>query len=296
MAAVTATDDGGITSRRRTTFVVLTAGAATVAAGALALGASSYQGNLAVSTLLLVVVAAGLDLLVGHAGQVSLATGLFMGVGAYTMAWVGVEQRLPLVASVVVAFATAAAVGIALGPVALRVRGVSFAIVTLGALLVGEYVFEQWGTLTGGNAGRSLTGSASLLDEASLHLPVGTQPRTVVWVWFSGLVAVVSVLGCRKFVRSATGRAMRAVRDHRARRGRGCDRRATHDGRRLRPLEWARRGRRRPLRRFPGIRHAGRVRPPFVVAHAHRCRRRRNGQHLGAGLGSDRRRRPPRRR
>ena len=45
----------------------------------------------------------------------------------------------------------AAAVGVAIGPIAVRVRGLYLAFVTLGLVFIGEYVFLNWTTLTGGS-------------------------------------------------------------------------------------------------------------------------------------------------
>jgi branched-chain amino acid transport system permease protein len=179
------------------------------------LGASPFQRNLIVSISILAVAVAGLNLLIGHAGQVSLASGLFVGVGAYTTAWLGADHGMPIIVSIGSSFAAAALIGALLGPAALRVRGNNLAVVTFGALLIGEYVFEQWRSLTGGNAGRSIAGAASRLDGTMVALPFREQPRAVVWAWITTAVALLAVLGCRNIVASAAGRALRAVRDHR---------------------------------------------------------------------------------
>ena len=87
----------------------------------------------------------GLNLLTGYAGQVSLGHAFFLGVGAYTAAVFGGEARgdviglgwdmalwLPLAGIV------PALIGLAVAPLAARVRGLYLAILTLGLVFIGE--------------------------------------------------------------------------------------------------------------------------------------------------------------
>ncbi|NIN10057.1 MAG: hypothetical protein GTO61_01450, partial [Gemmatimonadales bacterium] len=106
--------------------------------------------------------ALGLNLLTGLAGQVSLGHAFFMGIGAYTAAWLGAPEGpllglgLPIWIWLPAAGLVAAAIGVFVGPTAVRVRGLYLAIVTLGLVFIGEYVFRNWRSLTGGSqAGRS---------------------------------------------------------------------------------------------------------------------------------------------
>ena len=90
----------------------------------------------------------GLNLLTGYAGQVSLGHAFFLGVGAYTAAVFGGEASggviglgwdmalwLPLAGIV------PALVGLAVAPLAARVRGLYLAILTLGLVFIGEHIF-----------------------------------------------------------------------------------------------------------------------------------------------------------
>lgn len=158
----------------------------------------------------------GLNLLTGYTGQVSLGHAFFLGVGAYTAAYVGDELELPLVVWLPAATLLAGLIGAVIGPFALRLRGQYLGIVTLGLVFLGLHLFENWNSVTGGNTGRSV-GDASVavgpVDFAALE--VGGQAYTVEqsYFWFVwALVGLVALLA-KNIVRSRPGRAMQAVRD-----------------------------------------------------------------------------------
>ncbi len=104
--------------------------------------------------------ALGLNILTGLAGQVSLGHAFFMGIGAYTAAILGGEVGkahwglgLPIWIWLPAAGIVAALVGMLVAPTAIRVRGLYLAIVTLGLVFVGEHVFRNATSITGGSQG-----------------------------------------------------------------------------------------------------------------------------------------------
>jgi branched-chain amino acid transport system permease protein len=108
--------------------------------------------------LIMAIAALGLHVLLGLAGQVSLGHAFFMGVGAYTAAVVGGEGTdklwglgLPIWVWLPAAGIVAALIGILVAPTAVRVRGLYLAIVTLGLVFIGEYLFANLGFITGGS-------------------------------------------------------------------------------------------------------------------------------------------------
>jgi len=104
--------------------------------------------------------ALGLNILTGLAGQVSLGHAFFMGIGAYTAAVLGGEVGkaqiglgLPIWIWLPAAGVVAALVGMLVAPTAVRVRGLYLAIVTLGLVFVGEHIFRNAISITGGSQG-----------------------------------------------------------------------------------------------------------------------------------------------
>ncbi|HWB68285.1 MAG TPA: branched-chain amino acid ABC transporter permease [Mycobacteriales bacterium] len=150
---------------------------------------------------------AGLTILTGHSGQISLGNGAFMFVGAYTVALifehhtVGNAGLVWVLASAVV---VSAIIGGLIGVAAARLRGPYLAGVTL-ALAIGLPVLPKYQKLSalGGHAG----------------IPVGTPPAPGgmdLFRWqalLCCLAAVITVFVLANLARSRTGRAFRAVRD-----------------------------------------------------------------------------------
>jgi branched-chain amino acid transport system permease protein len=113
-----------------------------------------YGIYLSSTWVVLSIAAMGLNLTLGYAGQVSLAQGAFVGIGAYTTALMmraGVPYPLCFVSAGLVCFA----VGWVLGYPALRVQHHYLAFVTLAFTTLVFLIFrnEEW--LTGGTYGLS---------------------------------------------------------------------------------------------------------------------------------------------
>jgi branched-chain amino acid transport system permease protein len=173
--------------------------------------------------------ALGLNILTGLAGQVSLGHAFFMGVGAYTAAWLGaapgplVGLGLPIWIWLPAAGLVAAAIGVAVGPTAVRVRGLYLAFVTLGLVFVGEYIFRNWNALTGGSqAGRGFPNFNFRLwqeedpviafSEAGpwFGIELSAQAKTY---YFLSAIAVVAVVLAKNLQRTRVGRAFQSIRD-----------------------------------------------------------------------------------
>ena len=75
-----------------------------------------------------------LMILTGFAGQISLGHASFLGIGAYTVAILGIRFHTPFWLALPIGGLLASLVGLLIGPFALRLRGLYLAIVTLGLL------------------------------------------------------------------------------------------------------------------------------------------------------------------
>ena len=160
--------------------------------------------------------ALGLNLLTGYAGQVSLGHATLFGAGAFAANWFGDRWDLPIWLYLPGAAVVGFIIGCIIGPFALRLRGNYLAIVTLGLLFIGEHLFNNWRSVTGGNRG---TPSADLeavigpLDFENLKVAGSTYTREQGMFWLVwALVALVALL-VKNMVRSRPGRALQAVRD-----------------------------------------------------------------------------------
>jgi len=155
--------------------------------------------------------AAGLTLLVGVSGQISLGHGAFMMVGAYTTALVLQHWHAPnhgnlqLIPVLFIAAAVSAVFGLVVGLAGARLRGPYLAGATL-ALAVGLPQVTEYHSLTtklGGNQG---------LIVSTPSPPSGFD----LYRWQSliaGIAAIVILWFLANVMRSRLGRSMRAVRD-----------------------------------------------------------------------------------
>jgi branched-chain amino acid transport system permease protein len=103
-----------------------------------------------------------LVLLTGYVGQVSVCQATFMGLGAYTAAWLFNVFHLPYLLCIAGAVVAAFGLGLLVGIPALRLRGIMLAIVTLGVALVFDRYFftdRSFDWFTGGQAGWRVDGT-----------------------------------------------------------------------------------------------------------------------------------------
>jgi branched-chain amino acid transport system permease protein len=174
------------------------------------------------------VAALGLNLLVGEAGQLSLAHSFFIAIGAYGYTLFAsppgeaggeIGWDLPPLAAVVLAVAAAGLAGLLFSPIAARVRGIYLGVASLGLVFLGQHILVNAEPVTGGFNGRDvppLTVAGFSFDDVpgeTLHV-LGVPFTRVEKLWYVGLVAVLLAwLFYRNVRASRAGRAMHAVRD-----------------------------------------------------------------------------------
>jgi len=188
-----------------------TAPVAAVAVGVvlvLLLQGNGFTSTLVVDMLVYAIAAMSLDFLGGYAGLISLGQAGFLGVGAYGVAIAEVHFFSPW-AAVGIGLGAVLALGLALGIVAVRTKGVSFVIITLAIGQVLWGLAFQWVGLSEGDNGIPLT-ILPALGPFDLNDPL-TLRMTVLVVF-----AVVALL-LVTFVHSPFGLSLRGVRSNETR-------------------------------------------------------------------------------
>jgi branched-chain amino acid transport system permease protein len=102
---------------------------------------SGYLITILITILIYAMLAHSLNIITGHAGQISLGHASFFGIGAYTSAMLYTEAGFPFWVSVFLAAVVAGIVGALLGIPCLRVRDDFLAITTMGINFVVEAIF-----------------------------------------------------------------------------------------------------------------------------------------------------------
>src|ERR1700674_3974047 len=155
--------------------------------------------------------AIGLNLLTGYAGQISLGTGAFMGVGAY--ACYKLTTLFPDMNIIVLILASgfaAAAIGTLFGLPSLRIKGFYLAVATLAAQFFLSWCFVRVAWLYNYN----VSGAIEVPTRTMLGIPVtgpNATPATRYLIVLSIVVAMTWVAS--NLVRGRIGRMWMAVRD-----------------------------------------------------------------------------------
>ena len=148
------------------------------------------------------------DVLLGHAGVLSLGHSAFLGVAAYTTGLMLARLRLPLELSIVAGAIGGLVTALLVGAVVLRKRGVYLAMLTLALSQVFYYIVLMWTPVTGGTDG---LGNLPILHlSAPLGLRLSKRPITRYFVVV--VVIFAAVLLIRHILHSPLGRVMRAVK------------------------------------------------------------------------------------
>ena len=112
-----------------------------------------YLTYMATLICIFILIAVGLNILVGYGGQISLGHAAFFGIGAYTSALLSGKMGIPFWFSMPLGGLVAAGVGFLVGLPALKVSGHYLALVTLAFGEITQLTFIHWERLTGGVTG-----------------------------------------------------------------------------------------------------------------------------------------------
>jgi branched-chain amino acid transport system permease protein len=149
---------------------------------------------------------AGLTILTGLSGQISLGHGAFMAIGAYTTALLELHLNWPFYLVLVLSAAVTSAAGAIVGLAAARLSGPYLAGATLMLGVALPALADAYPGAFGGDQGLNVTFTAP----ASLG---ATFPLTRWQAWVCSLVALIVLLLLANLSRSRIGRNWRAVRD-----------------------------------------------------------------------------------
>jgi branched-chain amino acid transport system permease protein len=173
------------------------------------LGIESYTIQILTLAGIYAIVALGLNLVLGNAGQISLGQAAFFGIGAYMTAQLLVKFNISFWIGLPLAGILAGLVGMGLGYLALRFQGHYLAMVTLCFGLIMQVIFLEVPALTGGSAGITEIPNAHFLGfvvENSDFTPIKTFH--VAWFLVLGMAWLLN-----NFISLRSGRALAALRD-----------------------------------------------------------------------------------
>jgi len=166
---------------------------------------NDYYRDIMTLTGMYIVLALGLNIVVGQAGLLNLGYVAFYAIGAYTYAILSTTLGLSFWPGLIAGAASAAAFAVLLGMPTLRLRGDYFAIVTLGLGEITRIILNNWDSVTGGPNGISRIGRPEIAGHV-LH-------TTLDFYYLILLILILTVFAMKRLMTSRIGRAWIAIRE-----------------------------------------------------------------------------------
>lgn len=166
--------------------------------------ASGYVLYIVNLLMVFVVLALGMHIVIGEAGQFALSHTAFYGIGIYTAGLVNTLWHPPLVLSVLAGGLLSAVLGYLIGFLALRMRDIYLALATFAFGEAMQWVFLNWERVTGGSNGMRMQPAEmfgfKLTNDIQAYPFVIAMAALMLWVTVA-------------LSRSQFGSALRAVRE-----------------------------------------------------------------------------------
>ena len=165
---------------------------------------AEYYYVLGFTVLQLVIMATAWNILGGFAGYVNFGAGAFFAVGAYTAVSLYKAFALPLGLQILAGAAMAGLLGLGVGLLTLRLRGIFFSIATIAITIILETVVLNW-AYVGGAKG------LPILRPTDIPL-FGNYTQ---WLFFVMVIIAVAAVATARYIQiSWIGRGLRAIRDN----------------------------------------------------------------------------------
>lgn len=150
-----------------------------------------------------IVLSVAWSILGGYAGYVNFGTNAFFGVGVYTAVLLLKAFEAPLVVQIAVAAMVGSLLGVGVGVLTLRMRGIFFSIATMALAIIIETSVMNW---------RYLGGAAGIqLQRPPVMPPFDSYVKMLFFV--QAVLVVIAVTTTRTIQNSRIGRGLQALRD-----------------------------------------------------------------------------------
>jgi branched-chain amino acid transport system permease protein len=166
--------------------------------------ATTYWLDVLNRIFIAIIGAAGLNVVTGYTGLISLGTAAFLAVGGFATAALAGKAGLPFVVVIPLSGLVTALVGLVFGIPSLRLKGLYLAVATLAAHYIVEFTVTHWDSMTGGVNGISVPAA----QFAGLVL---SDDRKIYYLIFPIMVGLLFFT--KNLFRTKVGKAFVAIRD-----------------------------------------------------------------------------------
>ena len=167
---------------------------------------NQYYLQILTQGYLFAISACGLNVILGFAGQLSLAHAGFFGIGAYTVALLATKAGIAFWLGLPAGIVLSAVFGYAIGSICLRSKGHYFSIFTLAVGLIIHLVIQKWESLTHGHVGVIGIPGPGAIGPISFDSGIARS-----YLALGALVLTLVVTA--RLLRSPVGRTLMAVRE-----------------------------------------------------------------------------------
>jgi branched-chain amino acid transport system permease protein len=150
-----------------------------------------------------IVLAVAWSILGGYAGYVNFGTNAFFGVGVYTAVLLLKAFEAPLVVQIAVAAVVGSLLGLGVGVLTLRMRGIFFSIATIALAIIIETSVMNW---------RYVGGAAGIQLQRPPVMPLFDSYVKMLF-FVQAVLVVIAVATTRTIQNSRIGRGLQALRD-----------------------------------------------------------------------------------
>ena len=165
---------------------------------------TNYMVHLCVNSLIFVLLAQGLNLILGYCGQMSLGQAGFYAIGAYAFTLGMQKMGMGWWVALLFAIVLTTVIGLIIGAIGLRNRGSAFIIITILFANIVHLVLMNWIDMTNGQAGITGIAQPSIFGH-TITSKLGTYYFILVFV-------VIMQFFVNRLVDSKIGRAFIAVK------------------------------------------------------------------------------------
>jgi len=168
-------------------------------------GENYYFLHISIMVGIFVILAQGLNILFGYAGQISIGHAAFYAIGAYASALLAARFSFPFWASSFLSLLFTGLVGFLLGLTCLRLRGEYLAITTVAFGEIVQVILTQWEEVSGGPEG--------FLNIPKAHIGSFLFDTPVRFYYLILFITLLSLIVARNLTSFKLGRSFRSVRD-----------------------------------------------------------------------------------
>ncbi|WP_018698874.1 branched-chain amino acid ABC transporter permease [Amorphus coralli] len=162
-------------------------------------GNYNYALHMALYTLMYVAMASSWNILGGYTGYVSLGHNVFFCIGGYVSGMILAKMGVSTLITAPLAGLVAAAVGVGVGTITLRMRGPTFIISSIALLMIVRILFDNWGYVGGANG---VTLPVTDLDVRWAKIP---------YYYAMLVIALLAVVASYRIKHSKFGLGLRAI-------------------------------------------------------------------------------------